>query len=250
MSVEQKSENVIDPSLLVVKHILESAEIVSGGQLLLGSNGTFLVNLKTDEGKAMRAIYKPKIGERPLDDYPGQTLYRREYATYLVSQFLGWPNIPLTVIREGPFGVGTLQCFVDFGPDINYFTLRESRLEDLVTVALFDLMVNNGDRKGGHFLEDQKGKIWSIDHGLTFHTEFKLRTVMFEYCGFTFPKELIDDVKKLLIQLETKAEQYNILAEQISNIEVDALIARLQLIVENPEHPSLDPYFNVPWPLI
>ena len=120
----------------------------------------------------------------------------------------------------------------------------------MITVALFDLIVNNGDRKGGHFLEDLRGKIWSIDHGLTFHSESKLRTVMFEYCGSSFPKVLIDDVKKLLIQLETKADQYNILAEQISNIEVDALITRLQLIIENPEHPVLDPYSDVPWPLI
>ena len=250
MSVEQKSENVIDPPPLVAKQILESAEIVSGGQLLLGSNSTFLLNLDADEGKIMRAIYKPKLGERNLHDYPAQTLYRREYATYLMSQFLGWPNIPLTVIREGPLGVGTLQCFINFDPHKNYFTLRENRLEELVVVALFDLIINNGDRKGGHFLEDISGKIWSIDHGLTFHQDFKLRTVMFEYCGSSFPKELIDDVKKLVNQLETKSNVHNILVEQINNIEIDALITRLKLIIENPEHPVLDPYIDVPWPLI
>ena len=250
MSVKQKSENVIDPPLLIAKKLLESAEIVSGGQLLLGSNGTFLVDLDADEGKIMRAIYKPKIGERPLYDYPTHTLYRREYASYLMSQFLGWPNIPLTVIREGPLGAGTLQHFINFEPNKNYFTLRQNRLDDLVSIALFDLIVNNGDRKGGHFLEDLNGKIWSIDHGLTFHQEFKLRTVMFEYCGSLFPDGLIDDAKKLVNQLETKAKEHNILTEQISNIEITALITRLNLIIENPEHPVLDPYIDVPWPLI
>jgi len=250
MPVEQESENVINPSGMVAKQILESAEIISGGQLLLGSNSTFLVNLDADDGKMMQAIYKPKIGEKPLRDYPTQTLYRREYAAYLMSQFLGWPNIPTTVIREGPLGVGTLQCFITFDPNKNYFTLRKNRLEELVFVALFDLIVNNGDRKGGHFLEDISGKIWSIDHGLTFHKDFKLRTVMFEYCGSSFPKELIDDIKNLAIQLESKAAQHNMLADRISNVEIDALITRLLFIIENPEHPVLDPYIDVPWPLV
>ena len=250
MSVEQKLENVIDPPSLIAKQILESAEIISGGQLLLGSNSTFLVNLDADDGKIMRAIYKPKIGEKPLHDYPKQTLYRREYATYLMSRFLGWPNIPLTVVREGPLGVGTLQSFINFDPNKNYFTLREKRLEELVVVALFDLIVNNGDRKAGHFLEDITGKIWSIDHGLTFHKDFKLRTVMFEYCGSSFPKELIDDIKNLASQLESKDTQHKILADQISDVEIDALISRLLFIIENPEHPVLDPYIDVPWPLV
>ena len=87
MSVEQKLENVIDPPSLIAKQILESAEIISGGQLLLGSNSTFLVNLDADDGKIMRAIYKPKIGEKPLHDYPTQTLNRREYPSYLMSRF-------------------------------------------------------------------------------------------------------------------------------------------------------------------
>ncbi|MCH2311506.1 MAG: phosphatidylinositol kinase [SAR202 cluster bacterium] len=250
MSVEGKSENVIDPPFLIAKQLLESAKIVSGGELLIGSNSTFLVNLEAYDGKIMRAIYKPREGERPLYDYPDKTLYRREYATFLMSQFLGWPNIPLTVIREGPLGIGTLQRFVHFDPNKDYFTLRVNRLADMASVSLFDFLVNNGDRKGGHLIEDLKGKIWSIDHGLTFHNEFKLRTVMFEYCGKSVPKEFIDDAKSLVFQLESKQAPYDILAEQISNVEIDALISRLQLIIEKPQHPVLDPYFDVPWPLV
>jgi hypothetical protein len=198
----------------------------------------------------MRAIYKPRDGERPLTDYPDGTLYLREYASYIVSQALGWPKVPITVIRDGPFGHGSMQRFVEFDPDVTYFTLREDRLDELATFATFDLLVNNGDRKGGHFLLDGDDAVWSVDHGLTFHTDFKLRTVMLEFWGEPIPEALVIDLRALVPELEEGGTLSSDLDDLISQSELDGLRARLDAILESPVHPVLDSYRNVPWPLV
>ena len=242
---------LVDPSPCTTLRILESAEIVGGAQVQLGSNYTFLVHLDTGgEGQAMRAIYKPRDGERPLADYPEGTLYLREYATFLTSEALGWPSIPLTVIRDGPYGPGSMQKFVEFDPGVTYFNLRESRIDELASFAAFDLLVNNGDRKGGHFLQDHQGKVWSVDHGLTFHTEFKMRTVMMEFCGKPIPEALVSDLCSLAPDFEEGGKLSDALRELISGTEVDSLRARLNTILETPIQPMLDPYLNAPWPLV
>ncbi len=238
--------------------MLESGEIVGGAQVQLGSNQTFLVNLNVSDGRnggdestdVMRAIYKPRDGERPLGDYPDGTLYLREYAAYLIAQALNWPAVPITVIREGPFGPGSMQRFVGFDPAVTYFNLREDRIEALASFAAFDLLVNNGDRKGGHFLLDPDGAIWSVDHGLTFHSEFKLRTVMLEFWGEAIPDTLIADLQGLTAGLDDGGALRAALQELISPAELDALRARLDAMLQSPVHPMLDPYRNVPWPLV
>jgi uncharacterized repeat protein (TIGR03843 family) len=258
---------IVDPAPEVAEGVLEHGEIVGGAQVQLGSNQTFLVHLNArhesaapgdigdgdtgpGEPAVMRAIYKPRDGERPLSDYPDGTLYLREYATYLVAQALGWPKVPLTVIRDGPFGPGSMQRFVNFDPGVTYFNLREDRLDELAPFATFDLLVNNGDRKGGHFLLDGDDAIWSVDHGLTFHQDFKLRTVMLEFWDEPIPDALVSDLRALMSKLELGGELRAALADLISGPELDALRARLDAMLASPVHPMLDPYRNVPWPLI
>ncbi len=251
LSAGRPEPRLVDPPPDQARTILESAEIVAGAQVRLGSNYTFLVHLDAGgDGRVMRAIYKPRAGERPLADYPDGTLYLREYAAFLVSERLGWPRIPMTVIREGPHGPGSMQRFVEFDPGVTYFNLREERLDELASFAAFDLLVNNGDRKGGHFLEDARGALWSVDHGLTFNEHFRVRTVMLEFWGEPIPEGLVADLKALTGELDAGGTLSERLKCQISAAELDALRARLAGILETPVHPVLDPYLNVPWPLV
>ena len=166
----------LDPSE-ALSH-LESGEVIGGHTMPWGSNYTFLLWISAGEKQCVRAIYKPRDGEKPLRDFPSGTLYKREQAAYELSRLLKWPNIPLTIIRDGPYGVGSMQLYLDCDPRITYFDMRDTIPKDLFPLAIFDLLVNNADRKAGHCLLDSEEKVWSIDHGLTFHSSFKMRTVM------------------------------------------------------------------------
>jgi uncharacterized repeat protein (TIGR03843 family) len=231
--------------------LLECGEITGGHRMPWGSNYTFLVRIDAGEGKYLRAIYKPRDGERPLWDYSHGTLYKREYATFVLSRALGWPNVPRTLIREGPYGIGSMQLYIDCDPEITYFNLIEEKAEDFQKFAIFDLVINNGDRKAGHCLLGQDGRVWSIDHGLTFHTSFKLRTVMLEFWGRPIPKPLVKDMEGLLEKLETPAHSLTCaLSEMIAPAEMKALLRRRQVITRDPRLPTLDPYHNVPWPWV
>lgn len=231
--------------------VLERGEVIGGYRLPWGSNYTFLVHLDAGEDQHIKAIYKPRDGERPLHDYPTGTLYRRERAAFLLSSILGWPNIPHTIVRDGPYGLGSMQLFIESNPEITYFDLRENMLAEFETFAVFDVIANNGDRKGGHCLLDNDGSLWSIDHGLTFHRAFKMRTVMLEYWGKTISENIANDLKSL-IQKDTLP--HNNLRETFSTLlstgEIDALLKRVEIIVDRREIPIMDPSRDVPWPYI
>ena len=198
---------------------LETGEFLGGHTMPWGSNYTFLVWLSADSpDKCIQAIYKPRDGEKPLNDFPHGTLYKREFATYLLSKELGWPNVPLTTIREGPYGVGSMQLYVDCDPRITYFELRETMSEEL--------------------------------EKLTFHSIFKLRTVMLEYCGKGISSSLISDLKVLADRMESSSEIRSDLESQTSIKEVDSLKTRLDVMISDPVIPMLDPYRDVPWPFI
>ena len=216
-----------------------------------GSNYTFMVWLSAGNNETcIRAIYKPRDGEKPLRDFPHGSLYKREYSAYLISEELSWPKIPPTIIREGPYGIGSLQFYVDCDPRRTYFDMRDHHKEELIKFAVFDLLTNNGDRKAGHCMIDSASNLWSIDHGLTFHSSFKLRTVMLEYCGQPIPNNLLKDLKILATKFEKNDDIKSILGQQISDLEIDALLRRLEGIIANPIFPVLDPYRDVPWPLV
>jgi hypothetical protein len=229
--------------------VLSESDVVGGQRIPWSSNYTFLVRLDAGPGKHLRAVYKPRDGEQPLYDFPDGSLYKREYAAYLLSRALGWPDVPPTIIREGPYGVGAMQLFIETDYNITYFDLIGDHLEPLRKFAVFDLLANNADRKGGHCLLDNGGKVWSIDHGLTFHPLFKLRTVMLDFWGTEIPRDLVSDLDGLAGRLGAKGDLGDALAELLDEKEIAMLLRRLDGILGAPVIPRLSPRHNVPWPL-
>ena len=151
---------------------------------MLGSNYTFLVDVHYQD-TTVQAVYKPSKGEQPLWDFPESTLALREVAAYLVSECLGFQFVPFTTLRnEGPYGAGSIQQYIEYDPEYHYFNFSDEDKQHLKPVVLFDLLVNNADRKGGHvFFEDGTRKLFAIDHGICFHEEDKLRTVLWDFGG-------------------------------------------------------------------
>ncbi|MBN18463.1 MAG: phosphatidylinositol kinase [Chloroflexi bacterium] len=225
-------------------------DLLISNPILTGSNKVFHATICDLDNNLIESIYKPKLGEKPLIDFSPGTLYKREFAAYLVSQTLGWPNIPETLIYEGPHGIGSVQKLVKYKKQENYFTLLNRFPDDLLKIAIFDIIVNNADRKGGHFLLDYNDILWSIDHGLTFHHIFKVRTVIFDFEGKKIPKDIINDLIIFLEQLNQRHSISDNINSFISDIEYQALINRLNILIKNPYVPHLNPYYNVPWPLI
>ena len=229
--------------------VLESGEIIGGQRIPWGSNYTFLVHIDAGPGRYLRAIYKPRRGERPLSDYPHGSLYLREYGAYILSRLLGWPAIPLTLVRDGPYGAGAVQLYVDSDPNVTYFDLIGDRADSLMPFAVFDIVANNADRKAGHCLLGPDGTVWSIDHGLTFHPAFKVRTVMLEFWGKPVPRALVDDLESLAERLESPGGEAAKLWEMLTEQERAALLERVEYLRETTVVPQLDPRWNVPWPL-
>jgi len=214
---------------------LENGEITLKGRFVYGSNYTFLVNV-VYEGKEIPAVYKPMRGEQSLWDFPEASLAGREVAAYLVSQALGFGFVPLTILRDGPYGPGSLQHYVEHNPNLHYFTFKPADRQRLRPAALFDLLINNADRKGGHILlQKRTRKIYLIDHGLCFHAEDKLRTVIWDFFGEDIPSELISAVERFrsLLRLSLSAEfQPYLLPEEIA-----ALKTRSEKLLANPVFP-------------
>jgi uncharacterized repeat protein (TIGR03843 family) len=152
------------------------------GRIPWASNATLLAKVRHRELEGL-AVYKPVRGERPLWDFPGGTLYRREVAAYLVSEQLGWRLVPPTLVRDGPLGVGSLQLYVDADAEVTAFELLAAGNASLPRIAAFDVVTNNADRKAGHCLLAEDEHVWAIDHGLCFHVEPKLRTVLWDLAG-------------------------------------------------------------------
>ena len=218
--------------------LLTQGEITSLELHPWGSNYTFVAKVRSSSSEC-RAIYKPRDGEIPLWDFPGATLYKREYAAYLFSQILGWDFIPLTVIRDGPHGVGSLQFYVDHDPRVTYFDLRETEAAVLRMMACFDLVINNADRKDVHFLQDDGGKVWGIDHGLTFNSVLKVRTVIWDFGGEPIPGVLLEALSAFLKGLTRPDERVRELMDLLDEDEVAALIHRIAWILDLREYPSI-----------
>ena len=184
---------------------LQAGTIDLQGQFLNSSNYTFLAHLDY-EGQRLPVVYKPVRGERPLWDFPTNTLSKREAAAFTVSELLGWNLVPPTVFRrKAPLGRGSLQYYVNHDPQNHYFNFSEAVRQRLRPFALFDLLVNNADRKGGHLLLDADGDLWGIDHGVCFHVEDKLRTVIWDFAGEPLPEDLMADVTRVADELAQPA---------------------------------------------
>ena len=212
-----------------------------------GSNDIFLLTLAA-KGETVRGVYKPRRGEAPLWDFPDGTLYRREYAAYLIGRALGWPLIPPTVIRDGPHGVGSVQWFVPAYPLTDYRSLLARRTAELKEVAVFDYVVNNADRKAGHCLEGLDGRLWMVDHGLTFNAVPKLRTVIWDFMGTPVPSGLMPSLEACREDLANAGSLRQALSRLLDAAEMDALERRLSRIIETPVFPEPTSYHSVPWP--
>lgn len=225
--------------------LLERAEITAAELVPWGSNHTFAVALETGDGPGHLAIYKPMLGERPLWDFPPRTLYARERASYLLSRALGWDIVPATVVRDGPYGVGSVQIYVP--SDAEVFEDPEfwgARTMDNERLVLFDHLANNADRKITHCLLSPSGKVVGIDHGLTFNVEPKLRTVMWQFNGQPARPELREDLASLI---ERKDEVDVILKDVLHSDEIDALWKRAETLNASGVYPTLDPRRNTPY---
>jgi hypothetical protein len=231
-----------------VERLLAHGEITLHDTMLWGSNYAALVTVSNQELQTI-AVYKPQRGERPLWDFPRGTLCRRETAAYIVSQALGWGLVPPTVLRQGPHGLGSLQLFIEHDPEISYFSLDRSFDPQLQRFVVFDTLTNNADRKGGHLLLDARGKLWGIDHGLTFNTAPKLRTVIWEYAGQPVADNLLAPVRDLCEQLTDEDQPtYRKLAGLLNSAEIEALQRRINRLLERPHYPEPGPGPNHPWP--
>jgi uncharacterized repeat protein (TIGR03843 family) len=213
-----------------------------------GSNYTFLVALSHGDRPELLAVYKPRRGEAPLWDFPDGTLYRRERAAFLAARALGWDFIPLTVIRDGPEGIGSMQLFVETEGHPLRPQFTAAHRQELARIALFDLVANNADRKAGHCLLGVDGRVWGIDHGLTFHTQPKLRTVLWEFYREAIPPPLLADLRGLLENRARRTALAAELEELLTPAEVRAFFARAERVLEAGRYPSLDSYRVRPWP--
>ena len=235
--------------------VLSSGEIELKGRIPWSSNATFLVSVCTAPpigGAAgprddLLAIYKPSSGERPLWDF-ARGLWRREVAAYELCSFMGWDIVPPTTARpDGPLGPGSLQFCIDATPDEHFFTLVDDPQHHraLRRIAAFDLVANNADRKSGHCLLDQDGHIWAIDHGLCFHTDPKLRTVIWDFAGEKLDQDLVAP-----LELLASDEVPGTLEGLLSEAEIAAISVRAKAALAHRRYPKPRGDFPYPWPLI
>ena len=233
------------------QQLLREGHIKARGLMPDCSNYTYLAHLRGAGGAETLAIYKPAPGETPLDDFPDGTLGKREVAAYLVSASLGWQVVPLTVYRtDGPLGPGSLQQFIAADLQEHYFSLMPARSADFRTLAAFDVIVNNADRKSGHCLLDSEGHIWGVDNGLTFHTLPKLRTVIWEFAGEAVSDNLRRDAQRLAADLQAGKGWVNDLRQLISGAEIRALAQRARRVADEGRYPEPTSRWAFPWPLI
>jgi uncharacterized repeat protein (TIGR03843 family) len=241
------------PSLDRTLRVLEQGELTLQGLVPWSSNYTFVVSARLED-EEVAAIYKPRDGERPLWDFDAGTLCLREVAAYRVSTCLGWPSIPPVVLREGPHGWGSVQLLVEHDQRAHYFVLRDrpALIPGLRRIALFDYVANNADRKGGHVLLGEDDTLWAIDHGLTFHTEYKLRTVIWDWAGTTVPRPWLRDLEHLRDELSpSRGSLRQELEDLLAEDEIDALAQRTERALRERALPQpRNSMRNVPYPLV
>jgi len=226
---------------------LDSKEMLTGElrithRLVDASNATLLGEI---EGYG-KVIYKPVAGERPLWDFPDGTLAGREVASYLLSEKLGLHLVPETILREGPFGPGMVQRWIEIDADLDLIEFGQSEDSQLRSLALFDAIINNTDRKFGHLLVESSGRLFGCDHGVTFHREEKLRTVLWQFAGLALTES---ELAFLDLALANSNEIAKILSEHVTEVEIEALFSRISKLSELNAMPMpSEEWPAVPWP--
>jgi uncharacterized repeat protein (TIGR03843 family) len=245
-------------------HLLRTGHLELVGLLPWSSNYTFLAKVTGTLGEdptllEIEAVYKPRRGERPLWDFASGTLCQRELAAFITSRTLNWQIVPTTILREGPHGLGSVQRFIDHDPERHYLTFEGDPAfrTQLQKIALFDILINNADRKSGHVLveaeanEDGSDRLWTIDHGICFHTDNKLRTVIWEFAGQPIPDELMSDLATFREAVnEAGSETRSQLAPLLTGPELDALERRADRLLQQGKFYRPGPGRHYPWPPI
>jgi hypothetical protein len=242
-----------DPGHERILELLGTATIEACQQLPHGSNYSFAIALASPEFEEPGlAIYKPRRGEAPLWDFPDGTLFKRERAAYLLARFLGWPAIPPTIIRDdGPYGPGAVQVWIDNVRGEHFFTMRDRGGFDFRDMVAFDWITNNADRRGGHCLLAKDGRVWSIDHGLTFNALPRMRSVIWEYVGEPLPDPVCSGLESLLMALEAPFGEVAEIATLLAVEEMEELRIRTARLLRGghfPDFPEGANYRPVPWP--
>ena len=239
-----------------VLQLLQNGAVEIEGMLPWSSNYTFLVRV-CDGPVEVGAVYKPRRGERPLWDFPQGSLCQREQAAFLVSEALGWHIVPPTALRQAQHGLVTVQLYIEHDPARHYFTFEgEAALRpQLQQIALLDILINNADRKAGHVLLQEReepeavGRLWGIDHGICFHSDPKLRTVIWEFGGLPIPDHLKEHLVRLRTHLSDSGHSLTAaLNELLTQPEIEALKRRLNRLVDRAVFPQPGPGRHYPWP--
>jgi len=225
--------------------ILGNGEVEILGRMPWSSNATFLVDITLGD-QIVQGIYKPRKGEQPLWDFP-EGLYTREAASYDLSADLGWDLVPPTIVRDAELGEGSVQLFVPCDYEDHYFHILEDpdQHHTLQRLCAFDVVANSTDRKGGHCLLDEHGGVWAIDNGLTFHEEFKLRTVIWDWAG----EDIADDIRTDLAAFLERGVPDKV-AAVLDPAERHAVMVRARSLVENGRFPTDPTGRRYPWPLV
>jgi uncharacterized repeat protein (TIGR03843 family) len=229
--------------------LLREGTLEVAGRLVEATNMTLYCGIRLGDTVAA-CVYKPVRGERPLWDFPDGTLAAREVAAYEVSAATGWRIVPPTVYRDGPFGMGMVQLWIDSDAEIDLMSLMRSRNPALRRLAVFDAIVNNADRKGGHLLPLPDGHVYGVDHGVCFSTEDKLRTVLWQWQGKPLPRDAV----KVLVRIEQEMERGRLgrrLRELLTRAEVEATWDRVRRLLDTGIHPfPSEDWPAIPWPPI
>lgn len=263
--------SVTGPDLLT---LLADGELTVRGRIREASNAALLCTVALD-GREASCVYKPVAGERPLWDFPDGTLAQREVAAYEVSEALGWGLVPPTVLRDGPYGEGMVQLWIDADPSaellaliegeepgdgwkaIGFAEVGEGRTallvhaddERLRRLAVLDAVINNGDRKGGHLLPSPDGALYAIDHGVTFNADAKLRTLLWGWAGEPLPADALAALEELARALAPEQRLATRLGELLTPAEVDAIRARVDRLRDSGRHPAPSGQWPaIPWP--
>lgn len=244
-----------------ILRVLQTGKMEIDGVLPWSSNYAFLVTVCEDSVE-IPAVYKPRRGERPLWDFPQGTLSLREHAAFIVSEQLGWGLVPPTILRQGDYGPGSVQLFVAHDPNQHYFSIEGDPTfrMPLQKMALLDVAINNADRKGGHIIVEQVAngteetvfdpdQVWGIDHGICFHEEYKLRTVIWEFAGEPISHNLLLDLQSFLLELRDAESEFTAkLSRLLNENEMTSLKRRVERLVAGGVFPEPGPGRHYPWP--
>jgi len=226
--------------------LLRTGEMTIEGRLVDASNTTLYCSL-TGDGVTTACVYKPVRGERPLWDFPDGTLAEREVAAYVVSAALGWNVVPPTVLRDGPLGVGMVQLWMEGDDTVDLARLIREDLPPLRRMVLFDAIVNNADRKGGHLIPMAGGHVYGVDHGVSFHQQDKLRTVLWSWAGDLLPDEAVDTLSEFRARLEGDLDRA--LSALLTRREVAAVRRRVDRLLAERRYPEPSgDWPAIPWP--